>query len=331
MKQTLMMKEKGFTLLELLVVVSIIAILSSGALLAYEGLTDKAQAATASNNTATADQSIRNYRAVTQAYPNQWDNLVAAGGVDEDGTAFPNTDGDGVAPDIMNNESRTYLAAFGLAASGLAAEVVEAFDEVGVEEVQTRLTLVTTPDVEPNLQHNEGAVALEDLDATPDVAELLLDGLTNVAIVPTGDGTCTYGGAAGPATYLSTLDEDGNVVAGGAVGVEAGQKMNAINDSIGSTDCNLVVAFGFGHDAAHDTANSSVAIATAPTYISQNTNPNENYARYVALFNVGADSNGDGDVEAGEIFEKARLLAVLDTEGNVIDQNVANANDASQN
>ncbi|MGJ8619824.1 MAG: type II secretion system protein [Methylophilaceae bacterium] len=331
MKQTLMMKEKGFTLLELLVVVSIIAILSAGALLAYEGLTDKAQAATASNNTATADQAIRNYRAVTQAYPNQWDNLLSAGGTDEDGNALANTDGDGVAPDFMNNESRVYLAAFGLGASALNDEIAEAFEDVGVEEVQTRLTLISTPDVEPNLQHNEGAVALEDLDATVDVAELLLDGLSNVAIVPTGDGACQLGGAAGPATYLSTLDEDGAVVAGTAIGIEAGQRMNAINDSIESDECHLVVAFGFGHDAAHSTANSSVAVASPPTFISQRTNPNENYARYIALFHVGADANDDDDVAADEVFEKPRLLAVLDTEGNVIDQNVANANDASQN
>ena len=45
-------KQKGFTLLELLVVITLLAILSVGALVAYDGLTEKAQASATSNNTA---------------------------------------------------------------------------------------------------------------------------------------------------------------------------------------------------------------------------------------------------------------------------------------
>lgn len=325
MKQTILMKEKGFTLLELLVVVAIIAILSTGALLAYEGLTDKAQAASASNNTATADQSIRHYRAITQNFPDQWDNLLSASGTDEDGAAVANIDGDGVAPDMMNNESREWLAAFALAGSTIETEIVNAFDEVGVEEIQTRLTLASEPGVEPNLQHNEGAVAGNG------VAEVTLANLSNVAIVPSGPaGTCSYGGVA-QGTHLSTLDEDGAVVAGVATADAAGELLNKINDTIEDDQCNLVIAFGFGHDAAHSTAASSVAITTPPTFVSQDTNPNENYARYIALFHVGADANDDDDVVAAEVFEKPRLLAVVDTEGNVIAESIAAANDEEAN
>lgn len=92
-----------------------------------------------------------------------------------------------------------------------------------------------------------------------------------------------------------------------------------------------MVAFGFGHDAAHSTNGSTVAISTAPTFVSQDINPNENYARYVALFHVGRDANDDNDIVEGELFEKARLLAVLDTEGNAIDQTIAAATDEEVN
>ncbi len=328
MKQTLMMKEKGFTLLELLVVVAIVGILSAGALLAYEGLTDKAQAATAANNTATADQAIRNYRAVTQSYPDQFDNLLAAGGADEDGNAVANIDNDGEAPAMMNNESRSWLAALPLAANALQPNIEEAFERVGIEEIQTRLQFANDANVEPNLQHNEGAVAEA---GGVGVAEVTLGSLSNVAIVPTNDGTCTYG-TTGVTTFLDTLDEDGALEgAPAAITAAAGQAMNKINDAIEDDECHLVIALGFGHDAAHSTANSSVAIASAPTFISQNTNPSQNYARYVALFHVAADDNGDGDIETTEVFNKARLLAVLDTEGNVIDESIAVANNEEQN
>ena len=331
MKQ-IVMKEKGFTLLELLVVVAIIAILSTGALLAYEGLTDKAQAASAANNTATADQSIRHYRALTQNFPDQWDNLLVASGEDEAGAAVAVVGTDGAPLDMMNNESREWLSSFALDGNGLEDTIVAAFEEVGIEEIQARLNEVSSAGIEPNLQHNEGAVAAATAGAA-DVAELTLANLTNVAIVPSGDGACTYGTVA-QANYLDTVDEDGTVVAGVAPGAEAGQLLNKINDAIEDDECNLVIAFGFGHDAAHSTQGSDVAITTPPTFVSEDTNPNENYARYIALFHVGQDSElgaTDDDIEVAEIFEKPRLLAVVDTEGNVISESIASATDENNN
>ena len=73
-------KEKGFTLLELLVVITLIAILATGALIAYEDVGESAEAASAGNAAATIDRAIRTYRAVENVYPNQWDNLGDAGG-----------------------------------------------------------------------------------------------------------------------------------------------------------------------------------------------------------------------------------------------------------
>ncbi|MDO9283105.1 MAG: type II secretion system protein, partial [Methylotenera sp.] len=76
MKQMMLQsKQKGFTLLELLVVITLLAVLSVGALVAYEGVGETAEATAAANNTVTSDRAIRNYRAVTGAYPEQWDNL----------------------------------------------------------------------------------------------------------------------------------------------------------------------------------------------------------------------------------------------------------------
>src|SRR5690606_5384343 len=73
--QKLQAKQKGFTLLELLVVITLLAILATGALVAYDGVGENAQAARAASTAATLDQGVRAFRAVTYAYQDQWDHL----------------------------------------------------------------------------------------------------------------------------------------------------------------------------------------------------------------------------------------------------------------
>lgn len=71
-------KQGGFTLLELLVVITLLALLSVGALVAYDGVGDNASATAAANNMTTTDRTIRQYVAVTGNFPNQWDVLSDA-------------------------------------------------------------------------------------------------------------------------------------------------------------------------------------------------------------------------------------------------------------
>lgn len=314
--------QKGFTLLELLVVITLLAILSVGALVAYEGIGDTAQATAAANNTSGADRAIRNFRAVTQSYPDQWDNLVTTAGV---------------LPAFANADMGTFLAALPItvpAADGNGMDrLVRALRNVGIDELQTRTILAATTGVEPNLQHNEGALGANALDVQEDqllvenATETLTDdavGTANIAILPTF-------GAAACVAQTAAISPPANKLDGAAMTAADQQRMNAINDGMEDDQCNLVVALGFGHDAAHSTNGSSVAIATAPTYVSRNINPNVNYARYVALFHVAADADEDGTIEDAEVFERARLVAVLDTEGRVIDENIADATDVDAN
>lgn len=319
MKQSMFSKQgqKGFTLLELLIVVTIIAILSVGAILAYEGLTEQAQSATAANNTGTADQAIRNYRAVTGNYPNQWDHLVA-----QDGNA-------GTGADLAFVADETYRVLAQVDASALSAAIAEAFEEVGVEEFQVRTASAQTDDVEPNLQHNEGATNEDSEEVEIDDGTDFLDSLVVIPTAIESGGAeiaCTFGGN----TPGLIRDVDDTIV--GAANLEAAKNyMITVNDNIGEESCHLVAAFGFGHDAAHSTVNSNVAIAAAPAYVSNKIKPADNYARYIALFDLGSDGNNngtvDGNIVAGEINEKPKLIGLIDPEGNVIDQNVAAAND----
>lgn len=303
------MKQKGFTLLELLVVITLLAVLSLGALVAYEGIGENAQATAAANNTSGADRAIRNYRAVTQNYPDQWDMLVTTAGE---------------TPDFLAPATQATIANLALPVSAAAGDFRNLVDTrllgLGITELQARTVATSTAGVEPNLQHNEGAVGLVNL---TDVVEDDVDAFTNFSVLPSWSaaGTCTIGGVAMPATAI-----DGTT----AIDSNSGLRQNLINDYLGSDECHFVLALGFGHDAAHSTNNSSVAISTAPTYVSKNINPAKNYARYIALFHMGGDNENDGVedglVTADELFAKPRLLAVVDTEGRAIDQNIAAQN-----
>ena len=299
-------KQKGFTLLELLVVITLLAVLSVGALVAYEGVGDNAQATASANNTAGSDRAIRNYKAVTLNFPDQWDMLSTT---------------TGATPTFLADSTQ---AAFGVmtkptAANGFRAKFDAGFAAVGITELQARIIAGATPNVDPNLQHNEGALGAA---AATDVVEDDFDAFNFYSVLPTfGTAACTINGEA-PAVFTK-LD-------GAAFAAADGQRQNVINDYLGADECHLVLALGFGHDAAHSTNNSSVALSTAPTYVSKTINPAKNYARYVALFHVGGDGEDgtveDNNISTAELFTKPRLLAVVDTEGKVIDESIAKQN-----
>lgn len=307
-------KQKGFTLLELLVVITLLAVLSVGALVAYEGLGDTAQSTAAANNIAKADQAIRNFRAVTQNYPDQWDNLVQSSGTDAGGAVTAATPG-AVPPFIKANEMG-FLATATLAAGATTDALVAAFNSVGVNAIQTRVVDTATLNVEPNLQHNEGAAGTE-------ARELNFDNtLTNLAVLPVVNqgGACTIGAG----VTVSATKFNGDTIAAADANY-----LNVVNDALENDECHLVVALGFGHDAAHSTNGSSVAISTAPTFVSKDINPNTDYARYIALFHVGSEGGTADTITTADVFPKARLIAVVDTEGNTIDQRIAAATETN--
>jgi len=70
--------QAGFTLLELLIVVAILAIIGGGVLIAYDDLDDKVAEGTAAHTLASLDSAIRSYTAATRQAPNGLDSMLAA-------------------------------------------------------------------------------------------------------------------------------------------------------------------------------------------------------------------------------------------------------------
>ena len=301
--QKLQAKEKGFTLLELLVVITLIAILATGALVAYENVGESAEAAQAGNTIATLDRAIRTYRAVENVYPNQWDNLL-----DENGAEMTFT----------SSAMQNFLGVWDVAAStDLDNNVLEPmFIQSGITEIQQLdAGAVVANNQTPNRMHNESTGNAEEVEIEEDG-----EFMDSVAVVP--NAICNLQGA--PGSYPAALFNGTNVT--------SNTLQNSYGDALESDDCHAVIALGFGGDAAASTTFSNVAIAQSPSYsattgvpstaVSQDTH----YARYIGLFHAGSYDNDDSEWEFNDTL---RLIAIVSTDGKNIDQLVAEANQAS--
>jgi prepilin-type N-terminal cleavage/methylation domain-containing protein len=319
--ELIMMKQKGFTLLELLVVITLLAVLAVGALVAYDGIGENAEATATAFNTASLDRAVRNYRAVEKAYPDQWDNLAHP--------TATNQPAGGVASSFIAPRTRDVFGGWKVNAADSAVKV--AFSNVienvwGMEEIQHVTTVGAG--VAPGKMHNEGSNpgALE--------TDFIASGVTGnfdfdyVSIVPTvnGDAPAT-GCTVGSQTVSRTFAIEAGTV-GATSGDNLAKRLNAMSDAMGVNRCHLVVALGFGGDAAASTSRSSASIVAAPTFGGGSVlNPAENYTRYVGLFHVARTSSGASFVTISDtdFFARPKLIGFVDTLGNPIDVNIAAA------
>ena len=111
-------KQSGFTLLELIIVVAILAIIAGALLVAYDGLEKKAQQSQAAFNIGAVDRAVRTYKVLKQEFPSRLDNLV-----DNSGTMLGLT---GLIPTQLFNR---------LIATTLSLNDTNALQQVGILEV----------------------------------------------------------------------------------------------------------------------------------------------------------------------------------------------------
>ncbi|PCJ32738.1 MAG: hypothetical protein COA90_02080 [Gammaproteobacteria bacterium] len=317
--QQLQAKQKGFTLLELLVVITLLATLATAALVAYNGIGDTASDTAAANNLISAQSTLNNYRAIESGYPDQWDNIANASGTDTNGMAT-----------LRADETSAFFGQWVVADAGTPGSVWNAVADsmaaVGIEEIQS-LNNGATFEVGyvPNLALNESYPLTDETNGRGSELELwsgdtsgaLFDGASvttaALSIVPSnGDGGCLAGGVSIAAAFDTSITDEN-------------QRLNLINDSLDDDDCALVIAVGYGKDVPGSTVGDKVEITQVPTLGTNNINPANNYARAIALFHVGTADDGAAIV-ATDIFKKARLIGIVGPEGRTRDEVIAAAN-----
>jgi prepilin-type N-terminal cleavage/methylation domain-containing protein len=334
--QKLQAKQGGFTLLELLVVITLLATLATAALVAYDGLGENASEAATANALLAAESAVRNYRAIESRYPNQWDNLANLNGealVDASGAGNANTNGQ-----LLSGETMKVLGQWKVPQDDkVLAKVAESLAEVGIDEFQTiDVSGALASNIIPNLAFNESgndnASELELWSESSDQVDIewnnaSFSGDVALSIFPSGGsaGDCDTSG--GTTVDIST-PFDGTVTA-----PTDNSALNLINDAIGDDECTLVVALGYGKDVPGTTIDSKVAIAQVPTAETAKVKASSNYARLIALFQVASDgsdgSTADNAISSGEVFSKPRLVGFIDPQGRSIDTVLNAANVSS--
>lgn len=298
MQHSFYKRQKGFTLLELLVVITLLATLATAALVAYDGVGASAAAGADANSISTGDQAIRAYKATAKAYPNQWDNLVDTAG----------------APLVtLDTDTKEFLAAWNNAGtSGVGAAIAASFLTVGIDTLQGISATSNTAlpaDISPNVWTNESAGGVQ----------LTIGAATPYAVVANGAaGTCE----------VETLSIATPMV--GAV-LANSNALNLISDAFENDECNMVIALGFGHDVPGSTSGKAAAIKDAGSS-GVVTDKSKFYSRYLALFHVAEDGDGaaaDGNIVAAEVHATPHFVGLVNPHGHTIDDAVQNSSTAN--
>jgi len=333
--QKLQAKQKGFTLLELLVVITLLATLATAALVAYDGIGENARDASAATALTTLEGTLRNYRVIEGEYPEQFDSLANADAVTTDASG---------AMQIMSDETKAFFGQLVISDTNadnttggtVTHAIADSLREAGLEELQAIVgdTSWDTGYV-PNLALNESYPLVTN--GAPSGTELGFPEEDASGAITYGDATITAAGFSSVA--LSIVPSEGDGTNGCIVGTggpslandfngdatDENTRLNLISDALDDDQCSLVVAVGVGKDVPGATLGKSVEIGQVPTVGTNDVNPKDSYARAIALFLVAQDDDENGVIEAGEVNEKARLIGLVDPEGRTIDEIVAAA------
>jgi prepilin-type N-terminal cleavage/methylation domain-containing protein len=282
-------KQGGFTLLELLVVVVIIAVLAGAIVGRFDGLTERATEAQGAHTMQALDSAFRTFRAQTKRYPDNLDNLVAA---------------DGAALASLDEGAEEGLGAFTIPDDEVGAAIVESLEEVGITRVRTLTavqngliqadpTLPLNPEIPNWVFNDEDAGGIEgggNVDSL-EIATTADAGHTNVlpaiATAPVDD-TCAV-------DNFSDEDVDPGLI--------------TQHTGLDRTRCHLVIALGVGNNSQLEAAGESIGVAHVPTDTDV---ARGRYGRYIALFHVASEANEAAGFQEADVFEKARFVGITD-------------------
>jgi prepilin-type N-terminal cleavage/methylation domain-containing protein len=295
-------KQGGFTLLELLVVVAILAAIAGTASIALQDTDARASAAAHVTMMDELNKGIRTYRVLNKnSYPNRFDSLLQA-----DVTAA----GTPVAGAAAYPEN-SLVAIEDIGTLALTAEAVSVLSDIGITELQYL-------DIGAVTAHDGRAIPAADECTSPNITATIASRgnavvSNNIFMSPTANGC---GGAVSLATddlvsiwtggYERIYGGDG--VAWDTSGVPTKASPGA-PITLGAADTPVVMAVGLGPSSNLFNANAIGGMTTVPSYrhVSE-----QQYGRFIALFEIG---NFTGTTNAYTVADQVNLVAIVDGAG----------------
>jgi prepilin-type N-terminal cleavage/methylation domain-containing protein len=323
-------KQSGFTLLELLVVVSILAIVAGTMLGALGGQEKRAASGAGANSIAAVESLLRGYQA-SGTVLNDLDALESVSAATTLPTAVPATAVDAsilpvsVIGSKLSGDKLTVAALDQTYVNSLIAAGVTKVRVLATEAVDDDTATTCTPTVDG--QALPCAQKMSEIDIPGRMFDNPRGGTNNrgrgfsLALPTTGGAVLPVwkSGSTCDATITSTSLE--SAIVGGYDNLKLGAKK-----------CDVLVALGFGNNVIVGASNTP-QINSAPAYGGM---LGKQYNRYLALYNVGKGlhtTNRPTGAPSGSYLvaaASATLQAVVDTRGDFLDEELAEASGQKQ-
>lgn len=327
-------KRKGFSLLELLVVVAIMAIIGGAVITAYDGLVSQSQKATATNTIGSLTNSVRQYKVVEGSYPNNWESLMSAAPValgtfdvntgDTVVSATESTSTSGTPPittttSVSVSDEIGAVTVAGILASKIAGKFTPTLltsDQVGalVDAGITKFRYTHSggdDEADSNLTNifTAGGTTEQDPEVGP-LSEISIPQHAFEAPREDDGGTKTRNRGRGFVTEFDETSTDlfamiWNEGTGGYNNIKVGANPDSVLIGLGIGNANTLVDPA-GNSGDSSAPVGSIRLATAPFYgdVAKNT-----YQHYVALFDVSQSP--------------AVFVAIVDSRGDFLDEEFA--------
>jgi len=338
MKKTLKRQDgqDGFTLLELLVVVAILATIGGAVIGTFGNQEENAAQGTATNSIAALENSLRVYQATQGQLPNDLETL-ACRPYNNAGVAVALATTDIVnGPSISNGTTNDAAKAYKLGGSsdlnglggGLGKKLADKFDLLPIADVEG-LT-----DAGVTTVRYAATLACDELDNPVNMSNQY-SGTNIFATVKGALSGTTIPNHIFESARTSNESKSKNRGRGFSHTLVNGDPLmvwtrghgsyNNLKVGAGATD--VLVGLGIGQASTLVGTNAEAMLAKAPFY---GQIAKDKYAHYVALVKIGTDT--DGDLFGATDFKasKATVVALVDARGDFLDEEIAEFTDQKQ-
>ncbi len=282
-------REAGFTLLELVIVLVVLAVVSGAAIASYGNLDGKMAKGRSAYDMSAIDRGLRLFKVVSGSYPDELDLLTlsdtAVGGVESTSAVTANAGGffSHVTDELGGADANKATSDGILHFFPATAAIVNSLAEGGIDTVRGIPIANDSGNFEiPNRAFNDAP----------------LGGGSEVAIVP--------------GLVLSILQSKN-------LGAADSGLLQAIT-GLESDVTHLVLVLGLGNDASIVSDTDDVTSASFSEAPFDSDVGSSDYGRFLLLFHLGSDLDASDTIEDSEIYPEVRFVGAIDATGDYLEE-----------